>query len=393
MRKPLIFGCIAIFLTGSLRASTKVTVQQLSSLLSEFHQNGKSDEAEATKLKELELSEQLSIATMNSFTQYDPGPLTTTQIRILAVESALLPPPKSDLPSDAAPDTADEAAIMNRAVDYAAHRYADTPELMAEKQTIRFQNGVTKIQTNSGTYGNFSSGDPGMNAVNPYLLMLGAHTETVQSEHGIELQPRGEKQKDPANQNGQISQGGAGLVLGVILVDAAKGDISWLRWEMVNGKKTAVFSFSVDKKQSHYKVNYCCFPVMENIGGGGSVNRTQSMPAIMAQPGGTATNFTSFSAHPGYHGELFVDPETGTILRLITKADLKPTDLVQQEDIRVDYGPVEVAGKQYVVPLHSMILTQVVPNGNSFAKYSTRRTLFDIAYTNYRLDEDEPMKR
>jgi hypothetical protein len=173
-------------------------------------------------------------------------------------------------------------------------------------------------------------------------------------------------------------------VLGIILFDAAKGQMSWTRWEMVDGRKTAVFAFSVDKKQSHYKVNYCCFPVMENVGGAGSVNATSNMPAIMAQPGGIDTSFRPFTAAPGYHGELFVDAETGTIVRLITRADLKPSDLVQQEDIRVDYGPVEVEGKRYIVPVKSVILTRVVPNGDAFVKYSTRRTLFDVTYQHYR---------
>ena len=345
MRKMFLLLWIVAFVVTPSHASTKVTVEQLATLLHDFHEQKKPDEAVATKLKELELSEQLSLATMNSFALDQPGPLTITQIRILGVESALLPPPPSDLPSDPAPERGAQAAIMSRALDYAAKEYAQLPKLSAEKQTIRFQNGVTQIHTNSGTFSNFGSGEPGMNAVNPYLLMLGEHTETVESQNGIELTPAVAKHKDPASQNGQISQGGAGLVLGVSLVDAAKGDLSWLRWELVNGKKTAVFSFAVPKKQSHYKVNYCCFPVMANIGGAGAVNQGTNMPAIMAQPGGTATSFKSFKADPGYHGELFVDPETGTIVRLITKADLKPTDLVQQEDIRVDYGPVEVAGK------------------------------------------------
>jgi hypothetical protein len=109
------------------------------------------------------------------------------------------------------------------------------------------------------------------------------------------------------------------------------------------------------------------------------------MPAIASQPGGISTTFKPFTAAPGYHGELFVDPETGIIVRLITKADLKNTDPVQQEDIRVDYGPVEIAGKQYIVPVNSSILTEVAPYGDSYVKYSTRRTLFDVTYQNYKL--------
>lgn len=387
-----LFSVIALlpFVALSSFASTKITVEKLDTFLSDTRHQAKSDEYIATKLKDMQLIEQLTTPRFNSFVQYQPGPLTISQLRILAVDSSQLPPPPSDLPSDPAPDHATQAAIMARALDYVMHQYAHLPKLTADKQTIRFQNGIDHIHTNSSTTSNFSGGDPGMNAENPYLLMLGAHTTTALSENGIEIPPP-VKQKDPAGQNGQISQGGPGPVLGVILVDAAKGDLAFLRWEMVNDRKVAVFSFSVNKKISHYKVSYCCFPVMENIGGAGSINASPNMPSMMAQPGGTNTNFKSFSANPGYHGLIFVDPDSGTIVRLITKADLKSTDPVQQEDVRIDYGPAEIDGTRFIVPVASTILTQVAPNGDAYVKYTLRRTLFDVTYQNYR-KADEPAK-
>jgi tetratricopeptide (TPR) repeat protein len=85
----------------------------------------------------------------------------------------------------------------------------------------------------------------------------------------------------------------------------------------------------------------------------------------------------------GYHGEVFVDPETGTVVRMIVRAELKPTDFIQQEDTRIDYGTVEAGGKAYVVPTRNILLTTMVPSGNSFEKFTTRRTLFDVSYSNY----------
>jgi hypothetical protein len=41
---------------------------------------------------------------------------------------------------------------------------------------------------------------------------------------------------------------------------------------------------------------------------------------------GTATFFEPFNSTVGYHGEVFVEPETGTVVRLIFQAELKPTD-------------------------------------------------------------------
>ena len=355
-------------------ALTKITVEQLTQLLAEQHKLAKSDEATAVKLQDVSLSEQLAADKMNSYTQYDPGPLTVTQIRVLAIDSALLPPPASDLPAIAAPDLSAQAALIAKAVDYDVHTYANLPALSADKTTTRYQNGVEYVQTNSGAGSNFANGSLELKPVNPYLRLMGQYSSRVAFEQGVELPPAKTKAVDPASPYGQSSQGGSGLILGQVLIDAAKGKMNWLRWQTVNGKKTAVFAFSVDKKQSSYTLNYCCFPIRENTGGhtyGGNQ--------------GTSVSFKPFTAKPAYHGELFIDAGTGAIVRLITKVELKPTDLVHQEDTRIDYGAVEIGGKTYVVPVKSTILTEVVPNGDSYIKYSVRRTLFDVDYKNYQL--------
>lgn len=355
-------------------ALTQITVEQLTQLLAEQHKLAKSDEATAVKLQDVSLSEQLTADKMDSFTQYDPGPATVTQIRVLAIDSALLPPPASDLPAIAAPDAATQAALLAKAIDYDVHTYAALPALEADKTTTRYQNGVEYVQTNSGAGSNFAGGSLELRPVNPYFRLLGQYSSRVAFDRGVELPPAKTKAIDPASPYGQSSQGGAGLILGGVLIDAAKGKITWLRWQTVNGKKTAVFAFAVDKKQSNYTVNYCCFPIRENLGG-----------HTYGANQGTSVSFKPFTAKPGYHGELFIDAETGAIVRLITKAELKPTDLVHQEDTRIDYGAVEIAGKTYIVPVKSTILTEVVPNGDSYVKYSVRRALFDVDYKNYQL--------
>jgi hypothetical protein len=220
------------------------------------------------------------------------------------------------------------------------------------------------------------------------MRYLGEHSTPVVVQGGIEMPPAKTKSKDPASQNGQISQGGPGPVLGAVLLDAAKGQIGWRRWETVGGKQTAVFGFDVNRKQSHYQVNYCCFPKSEDVGshigatpGGVGTGPGGGQPS--AANYGVATSFEPFKTTAGYHGELFIDPQTGVVARLILQAELKPTDYVQQEDTRIDYGPAEIGGKQYIVPVQSIMLTTVVPGGQSFQKVTTRRTLFDIKYSNY----------
>jgi hypothetical protein len=382
MRKVLV--SLVLFAVLPSLAATKTTVEQLQSVLADLHQQNRSDETIANRLKDISLIEQLTPPTLATIVQNKPGPLTAAQLRILVAESALLPPPASELPSDPVPDHNAQTVIINRAIDYIVHQNSQLPRLSAQKETTRFQNGVTQVQTETGTYSSFAGGNPGnASPTQQYLKMQDARTMTVQIDKGIELPPSPKKYHAP--QPGEVSPSGGGLVLGLILMDASKNDLHFVRWQSVEGKKAAVFSFTVDKNNSHYKVSYCCFPVIENIGGAGSVNASPTMPAMMAQPGGTSATFRPFTANPGYHGEFFIDPDTGVVVRVITSAELKPTDIVQQENIRIDYGAVNVDGKPLIVPTHSFTQTELAPNGDALVKYALRRTIIEANFKNYTL--------
>jgi hypothetical protein len=178
-------------------------------------------------------------------------------------------------------------------------------------------------------------------------------------------------------QNGQVSEGGPGPILSVTLQEAADGGkLNWLRWETVNGKPAAVFSFIVPKKKSHYEVNYCCFPITDDTGRMGYEGTGPNFQ--------TSTSWKAFKTTVGYHGEFFINPDSGVIVRVITQAELKPTDFVHQEDMRIDYGAVRIGDQIYVLPSDSFTLTEVVPNGDNYAAtYSIRHTLFSTTYGGY----------
>ncbi len=388
MRRFLILLTIALAATLPLAAATtKATVQQLDTLLADMHKQSKSDDQVANALREIELTEQLLPSVMNSFVQYQPGPQTVVQIRVLALSSALLPPPPADVPDTPPPDQATQAAIIARATDYAAKQFAQLPKLTSDKTTLRYQNGEELVRAQNAAGSHMGHTDLGLDPASQYLRFLGQTSATIVTQGGAEILPAKAKNQDPAGPNGQISPVGVGPVLSSVLLEAGSGSLTWLRWETIDGKQMAVFSFAVNRKQSHYQVDYCCFPKTENNGthigmtpmgvglGGGKAPTSENL--------GTATSFEPFKSVVGYHGEVFVDPETGAVARLIVRADLKPTDFIQQEDTRIDYGPVEASGKTYLVPTRNILLTTMVPSGNSFGKFTTRRTLFDVSYSNY----------
>jgi hypothetical protein len=160
------------------------------------------------------------------------------------------------------------------------------------------------------------------------------------------------------------------------------GKLGWLRWQTIDGKQIAAFSFAVDKKNSHFDVNYCCFPSTET-----QTNIAQPAGGVSAAPGDiqSLTSWKLFKKVVPYHGEVFVDPDTGAIVRVITDAELKPTDFIHQEIMCVDYDRVVVNGRPFVLPIDSFSIVEVVPSGESYSgSYSVRHTLFSVEYQNYR---------
>ena len=352
-----------------------ISVAQLDQLMSSLAAAHKTDDEIAIRLETIHLNEQVTAQELQSLLATHPGPKTTQQIMILTLDSSQLAPPASDIPALPAPSAADQADLVKKATTIALDTFPKIPLLNADKKSLRFQNGVGFIKNTSGNGGSMSNSNGYSEIAEPIALSLvDMQTTHVVTRAGVEDAPAIIKQRDPGGQLGQVSQTVPGLSLVAVLGDLAKTTPTWLRWQNINTRQTAVFAFTIQRKQSSYKISYCCFPQDEHIGS----------QMGFAGNNGTATSFAPYKSAPGYHGELYIDMKTGLIVRLITKADPKVTEFVHQEDIRTDYEPTMVGETPYILPTHVTILSTVVPNGDSFAKFSTRRTLFDITYGNYR---------
>ena len=383
------FGWILVLmmLASPAWAAKKITVQQLKDLLVSLQQSKKTDAEVSTELRQVELTEELTRTMMNSLVDYVPGPLSTEQIYVLEARSAVLAPPAADLPSTPAPDAAAQKALLDKAIDYVNKTYAQLPSLTATKTTLRFQDNLTAVKSGSGMHSGATTDDPSLAMAAQVFRYINAAETQVATANGAEKVDAG-KDKGQWGANGQITLLGQGPVLSTVLQESqATGKLNWLRWEAVNGKTAAVFAFSVDKKKTHYAVNYCCFPDLEQTGlmhysAPSQGNMNPQAKGNMQ----TNTSWKNFKTTVPYHGEIFVDPDTGIVVRLVTQAEFKTSDLVHQEDQRIDYGPVAVGDKKLVLPVKSVINTEVVPNGDSGAgKYSTRHTLFTAEYKNYQL--------
>jgi hypothetical protein len=388
------FVCVLAMIVFAFPAwsAKKVTVAELTDIFKSMREQKKSDAEVADALKQVQLSEQLTRSTMNSLASYAPGPLTTEQIYVLEARSAVLAPPAADIPATPAPDAATQKAMLDKAVEYASKTYAQLPALSAIKTTLRFQDNVEAAAPSSGLVGSASQVTVGSSFVSPYQFVhyINSTDSVYSSDHGIEKLP---EDKTRWGSNKMIALQEPDPNVGKVLPEAqAVGSIRWLRWEDINGKPSAVFAFEIPKKKSHLGVDVCCFPNVDQTG----VVRFSSaaIGGLQGGSGGATGNFqTTTGWHPyksngvPYHGEFFIDPDTGIVVRMIIEAEFKPSDVVHQLDTRVDYAPVKISDKTLVLPLKTVINTEVVPNGDSQAagKFSTRCTLFTIEYKNYQL--------
>lgn len=374
-----------------LSASTKkITVQELKDLLTSAQAANKSDDDVALQLKQVELTEELTTTTMNSLAALVPGKLSTEQMYVLEARSSVLPPPAADLPTAPAPDAAAQQAMLAKANDFAIKSYPQLPHLTATKMTARFQDGVDAMPTNTGMHAKVNENtDPLWEENKLHIRLMQVMSDPIESENGIEKIPV-TKSKPQWGPNGQVASVGPVIPLNELMQQVmANGNPKWLRWESVNGLQIAVFSFAVDKKKTHYAVNYCCFPDTDTAGVAHfSKNSGPSSTAGSTASGNlqTVSDWKNFKSNVGYHGELFVDPDSGTVVRTITQADFKPSDFVHYENIRTDYAPMPIGGKNLVVPIRSFTLAEVVPNGDSFAAhYSVRHDLVTEDYKDYQL--------
>ncbi|MDR3726325.1 MAG: VWA domain-containing protein [Terracidiphilus sp.] len=306
----------------SAYGAKRVTVDQLEQIVATA--SGKSDAKIAQQLANLELTERVNATRFSRMEAALPGVDSRRALVVLADLSAFLAPPAAEIPATATPDFAAQKQIVSLAVDYASKTIAQLPNFYASRDTIHFED------TPPGQHANAS--------VIPYEPMHAVErvTDTVLYRKGEEVvDPGTGKQKPgPANQ-GLTTKGVFGPILGTVLIDSVHGKLAWSHWEQGASGPQAVFRFDIPKEKSHYEVQFCCIP------------------------GSTGNDV--FKQYSGYHGEITVDPVSGTILRLTLQADLKQSDPLSRSDIMVEYGPVEIGAKTYICPIKSVSVTIAPP--------------------------------
>jgi hypothetical protein len=370
-------------------AAKKINVQQLKDLLASMQAAKITDGEVAAALENVELTEELTPSAIDSLARQYPGSDTAQQLFVLEIRSAVLAPPPADIPAAPAPDAAAQKAILDKVFDYASKTFAQLPVVSGTKTVRRFQDNPP-----------FATG-PRNAALSPSFTRIrygDLDDYTVTNRGGAETNPLlGVKKSWGAN--GVVAPLGQQPVLSQVLEEAQEsGRIGFARWQSIDGIQAAVFSFAVDKKKSHFAVNYCCFPGQDAAGGGAGadLNMRGGSSAVVGGFSPVAAAVQAGDLYPGfsnwkavkvtvpYHGEFAVDPKSGVALRLTTVAEFK-SGWVREENQRIDYQVEKVGDKSLVLPGRSSIYTVEQPFGDIESRDpSVRHTLFIAVYKDYK---------
>ena len=123
---------------------------------------------------------------------------------------------------------------------------------------------------------------------------------------------------------GALSEGDFGTQLLEIFSQDTETKFQWDHWTRLRNRLTQVYSYRTLLEHSHYRL------------------------AVGMKPNDRRTAAT------GRHGFVYADNETHMVMRVVGEADSIPSGFpVKAQSSTLDYGLVDIGGRQFIVPLRS----------------------------------------
>jgi VWFA-related protein len=361
MRKWATLLVLSGFALPAMAAKT-LSIDQMEQLLVTLH--GKPDGKVAGELDDVQLTERVSPARLARWETEFPGKRTHEELMKLADSAAFLKVPADDVIRDPAPDSETQTRMFDLAVEYVRKTLSQLPNFFASRATTHFEDlpSAEPEMTNAHALPGHNMGPLdgwlGRPGARP-LHVAGTYTVTVTFRDGSEVHvAAGAGSKKESSPTDLTTYGEFGPMLGAVLEDAGRGQVTWSHWERGENEQVAVFDYSVPEDRSNWMVGV---------------------------PNGTKLEMV----YPGYHGEIAIEPATGSILRLSAVAEMAPPHRTVEDATLVEYAPVAIGDRTYLCPVHGVAYSRVPIEGaeqaaqKSAAKVQTQ--LNDVRFTQYHL--------
>jgi hypothetical protein len=353
-------------------AAKRVTVAQLEQALITAGAAHKPDLEMMRLIGEMELSERLTEDTLGRLNaKLGLGSEAALALRLLAHQSEFLDPPPSELPATAAPGDAEQQRMLDAARIYVAKSLPRLPNFLANRTTYRYDDSPRELKKDAWP-------------VRAGLHLVDKSSRETSLRDERENQPPAQGSAVWQAQTGLTTQGEFGSTLSMIMTDTAQGKISWSHWEETVTGPAAVFQYSVPKSASHFELigSHQVQPTLEGVATPGVGSRgIAAMQVKTANVGSTGASI--IRSKPGYHGSLWLDPATGTILRITIEADSKDSAPFRRAAILVEYGPVQIGDGQFTCPVRSVALSSAEPDARAATKDDPTQWLNETLFTGY----------
>ena len=267
--------------------------------------HGRPDAEVAAMVRQTTLTERLEDAVIEQLQSEGAGPRTVEELEWLREDSSTLPAAALP-PFDASPalPAEEQTRLIERARAMALEYTATLPNFLCTESVHRFTRSKDKPWKATGAF----TMDVGysMKGGESYKLLT------------IDGKPTRKSMKDIG---GFRSDGEFGSLLREIFRPEASARFAFERWANLHGRRVAVFSFHVDRTNSHYTV---------------------------------AASTGLFRTHrilTGMVGHVYVDPETAQTLRFGDGDDGLPSTFPIRKSYSVlDYDWAEIGGQRFLLP-------------------------------------------
>jgi len=316
MRHDRVIALALLTCACALAAQIPMTVAQLTDFVRSSVVELKTPDAQiAQYLKNVKLTQRLDGDHLRALEALGAQPRTRAALEALSAASANLPvpapvveaPKAPPLPPEPPPDSAEQKRIVDATRDYAASYTKNLPNFVCAQVTRRY------IDSRGGD--NWSSMDK--------IFAKLTYFEGKEDYQVVNVAGK-DKEVSYWNLGGTISGGEFGSHLKEIFDAASDTSFHWKEWKKVGGRKCYVFSYAIDQPHSRYHMNYEHHEIV-----------------------------------PGYHGDVFVDQDTGVVLRATLQPDLPADFEVRDAFLALDYGYAKIGDDEFLLPQSVLLVSHM----------------------------------
>jgi hypothetical protein len=222
----------------------------------------------------------------------------------VACAAALLPVALAE--QDSSTPTADQRKILDSIRAYAGDYISNLPNFICQQVTQQLEAGKKPTRWHKGD-----------TIVSKLVFTDGREQRSLESINDKPAQPSRFVRRP------LVTEGEFGVLLANVLNEKTQATFSWSGWQMLRGRRVAVFDFDVAREHSTLRLSL----------------------SDLAQ------------ATVPYRGSVFADPSSGAVLRITNSAyDIPAAVRTKSIATTIDYDPVSIAGRDYLLPVEASVL-------------------------------------